>query len=248
MNSMEEPLVTHRNGARQDQELEIIARPTTISFAAESMRASQNIAEPHKPEEKISVFWRVFGGTILSITALVAIQAYQGLSSNIHEVRADQNRMREIASDYVKKDELATRTTSLWARVQDLQNLNAAVTVASTKLTAIEAQAATNDRERKEMQTTMVQLGGLREKANQIDEFKKLMDQDHKEIVSTLAALQGLRDKDAMMEKKLTDAEAERKDLLREIQHLRERLAKVEGQQQSPPTTVGKTTWRADRN
>ena len=58
MNSMEEPLVTHRNGARQDQELEIIARPTTISFAAESMRASQNIAEPHKPEEKISVCWR----------------------------------------------------------------------------------------------------------------------------------------------------------------------------------------------
>lgn len=242
----EEPLVTPRNGARQDSELELINRPTTINYTAEALRPPQYVAEPHKSEEKISVFWRVFGGTILSITALVSIQAYQALASNIHEVRADQNRLRELSGDFVKKDELASRTTSIWNRVQELQNLNAAVTVTGTRLATIEAQVNNADRERREIQATLVQMSGLREKTSQFDEARKLAEQDHKDLVSMLAAMQGLRDKDAAMEKKLQDAETERKDLLREIQTLRERLAKIEGQQQTPPTTTTKAMWRAD--
>jgi hypothetical protein len=38
---------------------------------------------PKKEEEHLSVFWRVFGGTILSICALVAITLYNNMSSNI---------------------------------------------------------------------------------------------------------------------------------------------------------------------
>ncbi len=246
MHRTEKPLVTHRQGERQNDQLDVYGRSTTISFAAETMRAQQLVAEPNKPEEKISVFWRVFGGTILSITALVAIQAYQAQASNIHDIRADQNRLREVASDFVKKDELTSRTSTLWNRVQELQNLNANVTVVGTKLATIEAQANNADRERRDMQTAIMQLTGLREKMGQVDENKKLAEQDHKEVVSILAAMQGLRDKDAHLEKKLLDAETERKELLREIQSLRERLAKIEGQQQTPPVTIGKAALRGD--
>ena len=45
-----------------------------------------------KAEEKISVFWRVFGGTILSITALAVISAYQSLANGIHVGGVDHPR------------------------------------------------------------------------------------------------------------------------------------------------------------
>jgi chromosome segregation ATPase len=244
MYRMEEQHMSRRVGTRQDENVDVYVRPTTISFAGEAMRAQMPLAEPHKPEEKISLFWRVFGGTILSITALVTIQAYQAQANNIHELRSDQNRLRELASDFLKKDEFASRTNTLWNRVQDLQNLNASVTVMGTRLTAIESQAAQAEKDRKDTQATIMQLNGLRDKVAQIDDHKKVTDQDHKEVLSILAAMQSLRDKDTLLEKKLHDAESERKDLLREIQALRERLAKLEGQQQTPPTTIGKAAWR----
>jgi chromosome segregation ATPase len=238
--------MTRRNGTRSNEDLELYERPTTIGFTAETLRVPQIVAEPHRPEEKISLFWRVFGGTILSITALVAIQAYQALANNIHELRSDQNRLREVAADFVKKDEFASRTSSLWNRLQDVQNINASVTVLGTKLSAIETQASQADKEHKDMAAALVQLSAMREKVAQIDENKKFAEQDHKEILSILAGMQSLRDKDALLEKKLQDAETERKDLLRELQSLRERLAKFEGQNQSPPTAIGKALSRGD--
>ena len=240
----EEQPMTRRNGMRQNEDLARYIPPTTISYAAETMRVATPALEAHRPEEKISIFWRIFGGTILSITALVAIQAYQALANNIHELRSDQNRLREVAADFVKKDEFASRNTSLWNRLQDLQNLNTNVTVVSSRLAALETQTLQADKERKDTQTAIVQLSSLREKVAQVDDNKKVAEQDHKEILSILAAMQSLRDKDALLEKKLHDAEGERKDLLREVQALRERLAKLEGQQQTPPTAFGKAVWR----
>lgn len=239
--------MTRRNGTRSQEDLEIYTQPATLSYTAEAMRAPQMVAEPAKPEEKISLFWRVFGGTILSITALVAIQAYQALASNIHELRSDQNRLRETAADFVKKDEFASRTTSLWNRMQDIQNLSSNVTVMGTKLAAVEAHSEQADKERKDTAVALAQLTGMKEKMVQIDENRKLADQEHKEILTILSGMQSLRDKDMLLEKKLRDAEVEHKDLLREIQLLRERLAKLEGQNQSPPPAAfGKANWHGD--
>jgi len=197
------PLFVKRSNDRQDEDVGYSGREATITFAAETLR--QKAAEPVKAEEKISVFWRVFGGTILSITALVVIQAYQSLSANVHDLRNDQTRIREQAADFVKKDEFSSRTTSLWNRVQELQNLNTAVSVTGNKLAGFEQQMSNADRERKEMQ-------------------------------AALGSLHALREKDAALDKQLRDAEIERKELARELQQLRERLAKIEGSQASPKT------------
>lgn len=238
--------MTRQDGSRRDDQLDILDRATTVSFASQAMRVPVSVVEPAKHEEKISVFWRVFGGTILSIAALVAIQAYQAQASNIHELRSDQNRLREMASDFVKKDEFATRTTSMWNRLQELQNLSATVTVAGNRLTAIEAKAEHLEKDRKDIQTSIVQLTGLRDKIGQLEEHKKIAEQDHKDVLALQAAVQHLRDKDLIMERKLLDAEAERKELTRELQALRERLAKLEGQQQTPPPAIGKAGWRSE--
>ena len=52
---------------------------------------------------------------------------------------------------------------------------------------------------------------------------------------TTLVRLTALRDHDAALEKQVRDAEAERREVLKELQRVRERLAKLEGQQEVKP-------------
>lgn len=57
-------------------------------------------------DSKISVFWRVFGGTILSIVALVSITLFNSIQSAISELRADAARAREALASAVKREDL----------------------------------------------------------------------------------------------------------------------------------------------
>lgn len=228
----EATVLAKRTGHRHEDDLAVYDREANIAFVSESLRNSQpNNAEPSKGDEKISVFWRVFGGTILSITALVVIQAYQSLNSNLHELRSDQNRLRELSADFVKKDEFGNRTTNMWNRVQELQSISTNLSVASNKLTTLEQQFTGSERERKELHASVAQLALLKDRCQALEEQRKVSEQDHKELLAAAATIQALKDKDAALEKQLRDAETERKDLVRELQTLRERLAKLEGQQ-----------------
>jgi DNA repair exonuclease SbcCD ATPase subunit len=174
-----------------------------LILAAETLRAGESVPikvqREEKPEERISLFWRLFGGTLLSICALAVLNAYQSLNNNIHEVRADLGRLRDSNGELIRKDDFNARQQSLWTSIRDLQTLQTAVTVQNNKLGLLEQQTGTAER-------------------------------DHKEIMTLSAALTAMREKDALLEKVVKDAEAERKELCRELQQLRERLAKLEGQ------------------
>ena len=83
-----------------------------VALMAETLRngAGRDVAAPPaKGEEKISVFWRVFGGTILSIVALVVITVYQQFSSSLAELRNDMIRSNEARAELLKKDEFNSR-------------------------------------------------------------------------------------------------------------------------------------------
>lgn len=154
----EASVITRRNGTRQLDEHPYVDRATGLLITSEMLR---NSVPTPKSEEKLSVFWRVFGGTILSITALVCIQVYQSLNSSIGELRTDQNRMRETAAEYIKKEDLTSRTSTLWNKVQELQNVGASLTLANSKIVVLEQQLATAEKERKELAK---ELQGLRER------------------------------------------------------------------------------------
>ena len=69
-----------------------------LILAAETLRAGDApgaAKEVVRPEERISLFWRVFGGTILSICALAVLTAYQSLANGIHDLR---KRVRSMAN------------------------------------------------------------------------------------------------------------------------------------------------------
>jgi hypothetical protein len=132
-----------------------------LILAAETLRSGDTPPKQkgsEKAEEKISVFWRVFGGTILSITALSVISAYQGLANNIHELRADVGHLRETSGEYIKKDEFNSRITPVWTGIEKAQAVVPSVTVLSNKTTTLESQLAAADHERKELCRELLQL------------------------------------------------------------------------------------------
>ncbi len=132
-----------------------------LILAAESLRTGDTPPkrkEAEKAEERISIFWRVFGGTILSITALSVISAYQSIGNNIHDLRTDIGRLRETSGEYIKKDEFNNRATSLWSGIEKAQAVGPTVTVLNNRTAALENQLVAADHERKELCREVLQL------------------------------------------------------------------------------------------
>jgi len=81
--------------------------------AVQNSLGSAKAEKIHQDEEKISHFWRVFGGTLLSIAALVAVTMYNGMTSSIAELRSEIARLNEAKADAAKKDDVATLRTQM---------------------------------------------------------------------------------------------------------------------------------------
>jgi DNA repair exonuclease SbcCD ATPase subunit len=160
---------------------------------------------PAGGEARISLFWRVFGGTLLSIAALVAVTVYQQLTNGLNDLRGEQghlntdlrkdlSRLSEAQADLVKKDDYNSRLRSVWDGIKDLQADKSTVTALKERLAVLRQLFQTAEEERKDL----------------------------------IHQLQQLREVKA--------AEEDRKELLRELQRLRERLALLEGRQQGGAT------------
>ncbi|HEY1859731.1 MAG TPA: hypothetical protein VGG61_05230 [Gemmataceae bacterium] len=127
--------------------LSVVAAETLRSGSSSSYRA----VAAGKGDERISLFWRIFGGTILSLVGLVVITAYQQLSSSINELRAELARQSEARSDLVKKDELNTRAASVWSSIKDLQTATNGLSGVREREAIMEQCMKTAQDERKEM-------------------------------------------------------------------------------------------------
>jgi hypothetical protein len=195
-----------RRISRQDDHSAFTDSERHLILAAETLRSGHGkpVKSDERPEEKLSLFWRVFGGTILSICALTIITAYQQLAGGIHDLRTDVSRIREVTGEYLKKDEFNARSTQVWNRLNELNGLNASISVLTNKVGGIEDQ-------------------------------RKVGEQDHKDLLAVAATLAALKDRESNLEKQIRDADAERREVMRELQQLRERLAKLEGQAESKP-------------
>jgi hypothetical protein len=67
--------------------------------ALPAVTAAAPLAEPTKKsdDEKMHIFWRVFGGAILSVTAFAGFTLYNTLTNNIAELRGEAGRVKEEA-------------------------------------------------------------------------------------------------------------------------------------------------------
>jgi cell division protein FtsL len=88
---------------------------------AESTRAAAKRPRPtaRARKQSMSLFWQVFGSTIVSVVALLMITAYSQMTATDAELRRD---VAQIQAELVRKDELNGRLTALWNSVRDLEN------------------------------------------------------------------------------------------------------------------------------
>jgi DNA repair exonuclease SbcCD ATPase subunit len=151
-------MVSARDHRDDDQSF---AEPHLLTYKAETLRNAADCSQPQvklKPEDRVSMFWRVFGGTLLSIAALVGITLYQQFSNSLSELRTNLSRLTESRADFVKVDDCNTRFTAVWNSVKELQAANAAVLALKERSALLEQQVKASEEERKELTRELQQL------------------------------------------------------------------------------------------
>jgi DNA repair exonuclease SbcCD ATPase subunit len=111
--------IGHAPGENQEQ-------ADTLMQGEAARIASAAATPPAKPEEeKVSLFWRIFGGTILSMVTLGVLTLYNNISGNIAELRSELSREREARSELVRKDEFNSRHNSQYERIRAFDSMKA---------------------------------------------------------------------------------------------------------------------------
>jgi hypothetical protein len=166
----------------------------------------------------ISLFWRIFGGTLLSIVALVVITAYQQFTSTLNELRNNLDRLNEGRADLVKAEDFNARLATVWSNMKELQAGLKDVSALKERSALLEQQARAGQSE------TNVRVTALSDRLKELD--------------AANTSLAALKERSALLEQQLKAADAERKDAVQELQKVRERLAVLEGRQAVPPAAA----------
>lgn len=228
-----------RRPGRDDVEANGDRTAESIVLAAGTLRSGEHLpTETRKarhndhPEERLSLFWRVFGGTALSIVALVAITLYNNQTSSINELRAEVSRVNEARAELVKKEEFNARNQNMWDRIQAIQELRVTVTGLKEQMAGIGEKQA--------------DVKAVRDALMAIEQRLKAAEDDHKALAKAELTITALEQKTVARDAQLKAAEDDRKDMARQLQELRERLAKVEGVTETKPMPKSSGTPKGD--
>lgn len=172
----------------------------TLPVAVETLRAATESSKPKDEDKAMPVFWRVFGGTVLSITALIVMTAYQSLTGAVGELRNDighlQNDLRkdlgrvsDSQAELVKKEEVDSRLSSVWRGIKEMQEERKDLDGLRERCTALMGAFKSSDQERQRLARD---VQALREKQAAEQERQALV-QELQALRERLAGLEGPR-------------------------------------------------------
>jgi predicted nuclease with TOPRIM domain len=248
-----------RTGTGDEQELN--GQPDGTPIMAGGMWAGVPHPQPEKKdEEKMSLFWRVFGGTILSIAALVAITVFNNILTSITELRAEVARANEARTaavtelrtelakaqeargDLIRKDEFNSRLSNNWDRVQAVQQQtnaqNATLTSLKTELDGLKDRTARQAADGEAIRKDVAAMDLIKERL-------MVLSADLKGSREELAKVRGEVDRNTAQDQERRDRRDAQykqidevlKELQKGLQDCREKLARLEGQY-GPPSPV----------
>jgi archaellum component FlaC len=233
-------------------------------LAAETARSAAESSAADRPrgtdDEKVSLFWRVFGGTILSMIALGTITLYNSISSNIAELRNELNREREARSELVRKDEFNSRTSNQYERIRSFDgmkaehealkeriNANGAALDALKKDSAGTADAVKRDAAALEvLKERLTALEGLKKEVAAVELLRERLAAaaaDLKTVRDDVAVIQrevernraGDNERKASRDAQFKQVEESLKEVQKGLQECREKLARLEGARPGRP-------------
>ena len=204
------------------------------------------IESPHakpmmdKPEDRMSLFWRVFGGTILSVAALIGVTLYNNLNSTISEIRADSTRtinelraridaQNDSRGDLMRRADLEKALTALSARLDAMDKLSSTIAAIKEQMTALSDKSLTAAKDQKDSQEAMkTAIAALRDKLTPAEQSLKTLEDDRKTLTALQQMVAGMREKSAAQDVQIKTTETESKDIGKQITDLRERLTRLE--------------------
>ena len=219
--------MTRERQSYDDKEATLAGKSGANLLAAETLRngaESAAAAESPRGEERLSIFWRVFGGTLLSIAALVVITVYNQFNTSLIDLRKEMNQLYENRAELLRKDEFNNRLSSVWTAMKDLQGTTQSLAALNERAKLLEQhlerQARHAEEDRKEL-------------CRKLDEQRKAAEDDRKETQRKLEEQRKLAEAErGELLRQLQDQrkafDEDRKELARQIQALGERLVKVE--------------------
>lgn len=237
----------------QEEAPERRSRSDDVALVAQTFRAvaeAPDAAEKpgKKDDEKLSIFWRVFGGTILSIAALVVITLFNNLTTTLADLRAEINKANEAraqaVADMLRKDEFNTRMTTNWDRIQNLQQQNnaqnAALTSLKTELDGLKDRLARHATDAEALKKELAALEVMKERVAGLAQDLKGGRDDILKLRADVDKNQAYdierRDRRDAQYKQIDEA---LKELQKGLQDCREKLARLEGQT-APPAAAPK--------
>lgn len=197
--------------------------------------SSCNKEDKEEKGEHMSLFWRVFGGTILSISSLIVITLYNNLSTGISDIRADLNKEREARGDLVKKDDYNTRSNAVFDRIHSLDALKPEIEGLRERANA---NAASMESVKKD---TCATVDGLKKDvATTVDALKK-------DVSATIDLVKKDETQMVIVKERLTAVESLKKDV-DGIEILKDKVASVVADIKSVHDEIGKLQQSTERN
>ncbi|MGL4420965.1 MAG: coiled-coil domain-containing protein [Gemmataceae bacterium] len=242
----------------QDHDQESFDTKGQLPTVMESIRSGSMapmMPIPSNDEEKMSLFWRVFGGTILSIGALIGVTLYNSMMSSISELRSELNRLNEARAELIKKDEFNTRLSAYIDQIRTLQTQDnsqtALLTGYKTEFDGIKEKlnryAIDIDALRKDNSTA---IEGLKKDVIAIEAMKERLGTAVLELKSVQTDTAKLRseidrnqvadqERKARRDEQYKEFDKAIKDLQLSLQQLQVKLARIEGlSEQTKPMTA----------
>jgi chromosome segregation ATPase len=177
--------------------------PANTLATAEVLRQAAESSKPKdegKEEKAMPVFWRVFGGTVLSIAALILMTAYQNLTGTIAELRnelghlntdlhKELGRANEAQGELVKKEEANSRLSSVWRGIKEMQDERKELDGLRERCQGLMAAFKSSEQERQRLAR---EVQGLREK-QAAEEERRALTSEVQKLRERLAGLEGQR-------------------------------------------------------
>lgn len=165
--------------------------PTAVAveFLRSSAECGAKAAEPAEKDDKMPLFWRVFGGTVLSIASLVVMTAYSGFTGGMaeakgdvaqlgQEIRKEITRLGEVRSELIEKDDFNTKMASAWRNLDELKDDHAQLVELRERCRELVAAFKDGEKQRRalerDIQSAREDQAAERERRGLVEELGKL--------------------------------------------------------------------------
>ena len=219
---------------RQEDTLEVavLTAPTRPTYAYPQSEDHSEHTAPRRrnDEERISIFWRLFGGAMISVAALVGVTLYNSMQMSITELRTEVARLHEAKAEAAKKDDLAALRATVNGHALFKVELDSLKERANKSRADLDGLSKENKEQNAAVKAMQSILDGLKEKLLAVTTEHKALKDDTTKVRQDVDKNQAAdQERKERRDAQYKAYEETIKDMAKSITEMREKIARLEG-------------------